>query len=116
MKQRFFLILVALLVALCGVVQTAHAETATISGEVEATEYDEDGNVIEVAIYDDDWGSVLVWQNEKGAELLDLVGAIVSATGDLREHDDDPFPYTISVTDYTVEEPAEPEGDSKRTS
>lgn len=113
MRNRIFLATVALLVALFGGIQTAHADNTTINGQVEAAAYDDDGNIIEVTIFDASWGSVLVLQGGKGAELLELVGAIVSATGDLREHDNDPYPYTISVTDYTVEEPSDPEGSSK---
>jgi hypothetical protein len=86
-------------------------ETSTIRGEVEVADYDEDGAVTEVAIYDDEWGSVLVLASGKGSELLDQIGAVVSATGEIRELDGDRgYSYAIEVTSYTIDEPAEPEG------
>ncbi len=107
-KDRWLPIAVAAMLVLGGSGVTA--DTATVSGQVEATRYDEDGNAVEVAINDSEWGSILVLEGGRGAELLDLVGAVVSATGDLREGDGDPHAYTIEVTDFTVEEPADPDG------
>jgi len=84
----------------------------TIRGEVEAANYDEDGRVTKVAVYDDEWGAVLVLENGKGTELLKHVGVLVSATGNIRELDDDSgYSYAIEVTSYTIDEPAEPDED-----
>jgi len=85
-------------------------ETVTISGEIEAADYDDDGEVTQVSIYDSEWGSVLVLKGGKGNELLSHVGAVVSAAGELSELDDDSgYSYAIEVTSYTIDEPANPE-------
>jgi len=83
------------------------AEMDVISGEVEAADFDEDGNVVAVSIYDMQWGAVLVRGEGRGAELLKQVGAIVTATGHIEELDDDSaYQYAIRVESYTVDEPA----------
>jgi hypothetical protein len=90
----------------------AAEETVTISGEIEAADYDDDGEVNQVAVFDSEWGSVLVLKSGKGNELLSLVGVIVSATGELSELDDDSgYSYAIEVTSYTIDEPPDPEED-----
>jgi hypothetical protein len=87
-------------------------ETVTLNGEVEAADYDEDGTVIDVAIFDGEWGSVLVLRTGKGAKLLNHVGAVVSATGEIRELDDESgYLYSIEVTSYSIDSPVEPEED-----
>jgi hypothetical protein len=86
--------------------------TVTVRGEVEVADYDDDDGVTEVAIYDSDWGSVLVLDGGKGADLLDEVGAVVSARGLIRELDEDgEYPYAIEVRSYRIVEPAKPEED-----
>lgn len=103
-------ILFTLLVA--GLGTAALAEEVTISGEVEAADYDEDGNVIDVAIYDEEWGSVFVLRTGKGSALLNHVGEVVSATGEIRELDDDSgYLYSIEVASYSSGEPEEPSED-----
>ena len=95
-----------------GIGTAGELETVTITGEIEAAYYDDDGNVTQVAIYDGEWGSVLVLKSGKGAELLNHLGAFVSATGEIRELDDDSdYSYAVEVASYTIDEPAEPEED-----
>jgi len=105
-------VLAAVVLALLAVAPTAagEAEAMSVSGEIEISEYDDDGNVAQVTIYDSEWGSVLVLNNGKGAELLKHVGAVVTATGDIRELDEDSgYSYAIQVTSFTIDEPVEPE-------
>ena len=104
--------LAAVLLAAPGVAPALadESEAVTVSGEVEAAEYDDDGNVTQVAIYDEEWGSVLVLRTSKGAELMNHVGAMVTANGVVRELEDDSgYSYSIEVASYTIDEPAEPE-------
>ena len=51
---------------------------------------------------------------DRGKELLNHVGALVTATGPITELDaDSEFAYEIKVSRYTIEQPAEPSDDSE---
>jgi hypothetical protein len=83
---------------------------ATIRGEVEAAQYDDQDRVIQVSIFDGEWGAVLVLNEGRGRELLKHVGAIVSATGQLSEIDDESgYLYAIRVESYKLDETDEPQ-------
>jgi hypothetical protein len=77
----------------------------TLKGAIEVAAYDDDGAVEAVAVYDSDWGEVLVSNEGKGKELLDHVGAFAEITGTIVEIDEDShgFEYEIIVTTYTIE-------------
>jgi hypothetical protein len=102
-------LLIAILLLLLGALAAESQEVVTLEGEIEPAEYDdESGELISVAIYDPKWGSVLVSPEGKGRELLDHVGAIVTATGTIMElSDDSGFEYVIKVSSYTIREPEE---------
>jgi hypothetical protein len=85
----------------------------TLEGEIEEGVYDEEGEIlVSVSIWDSEWGSVLISNQGKGAELLNHLGAVATVTGtisELGEDDESGFAYVIKVSSYTVEEPAEPQ-------
>jgi hypothetical protein len=86
------------------------AKTATISGEVEPDQYDDEGEVSSVGISDGELGWVLIANTGKGKELLQHVGAMVTASGTIEEQDDEgETTYVMKVTSYTIDEPADPE-------
>ena len=62
----------------------------TISGIIIPGEWDENGKVIGIAIETTDEEKYLVYQDNKGKELLEFIQYKVEATGTLRadEHDD----------------------------
>jgi hypothetical protein len=99
-------------VALAGTISLAGEEAVTLNGEIEVAEYDDDGNVLSVMVYDSEWGSVLVSGEGKGKELLKHVGAVAKVTGTLVELDDESFySYSIRVSSFSIEEAAEPDDD-----
>lgn len=87
----FLLMLVSWIVSNFNVLASTGAARQTIIGEVSAVDWDDQGNVIEVAIsvllYPKDSTQLaitedyLVGQNDKGKELLARVNAKVEATG-----------------------------------
>ncbi|MDX1387579.1 MAG: hypothetical protein R3344_00190 [Acidobacteriota bacterium] len=88
----------------------AKEEVVTLQGDIETAEYDDDGNVSAVSVYDGDWGSVLIRNHGKGAELSRHVGAVAKVTGTIVELDDDSgYSYAITATSYTIVTPAESE-------
>jgi hypothetical protein len=105
-----------LLILAAGATAAEDQEVFTLNGDVEPAAYDEEtGDVVAVAIYDNEWGVVLIANAGKGKELLDHVGAVVTATGPIRELDSySEFAYEITVTRYTIEQPAEPAQDEQR--
>ena len=85
--------------------QGSEPEVDTVVGEVEAAAEDDEGNIIAVSIYDGEWGSILVAENAKGQELLDLVGSTVEATGMITELGaEEDFDYEILVQSYKIVE------------
>jgi hypothetical protein len=108
---RFAMLLsVCFVLALCVCPAGAEDEYVTLSGEIEAAEYDDDGGVTSVLVYDVEWGEVLMLNEGKGAELLAHVGEDVSVTGKLVELGDDAeYTYGLKVTAYTFEVPDEPD-------
>jgi hypothetical protein len=83
--------------------QGAEPDVDTVVGEVEVVDEDDEGNVTAVSIYDSELGSVLVADNGKGRELLELVGSTVEATGMITElGDDQDFGYEIVVQTYVI--------------
>jgi hypothetical protein len=101
-----------LLVIVAGSPAIADEESVTLNGEIEVAEYDEDGNVASTAIYDSEWGFVLISNEGKGIELLAHIGALATVTGEVVKVDDDNgYSHTIIVSSYTIVEPAEPQPD-----
>ena len=82
----------------------------TIEGQVQAIEWDEDENVISVVISveivpDDSTEDVYyeeykVADNEKGQELVELVGKTVNATGKIETDEDES--KIIYITEYKI--------------
>jgi hypothetical protein len=113
MIRKVFSVLTAcLFVILAGSLVAAKEETVTLTGQIEAAEYDTDGNVASVAVYDMEKGSVLISKEGKGKELLSHVGVMAKITGTLVELDEESeYPYVVKVASYTTEgledEPAE---------
>jgi hypothetical protein len=103
-RRIFSCFLIAMLVvAFWAGAQEPEPDVGTIVGEVEVAAEDDEGNVIAVSIYDGEWGSVLVADNARGRELLDLVGSTVEATGMITElGDGEDFDYEILVQSYEV--------------
>jgi hypothetical protein len=73
------------------------AKEQKITGIVLPAEWDDDNNVIRVAIETEDYDEYLVENNEKGKELLALIDFKVEATGTVRQRDGD---MIISVKRY----------------
>lgn len=80
-------------------------QKVTISGFLEGIEEDDGGNPQRVYIQDDNLGPILVVDDEKGDELLELVGSQVEVSG-LLEHTDEAtvegYDYQIRVWSYEV--------------
>lgn len=74
------------------------AKEQTITGIVIPAEWDDDDNVIGVAIETDDFEEYVVEDNEKGRELLAFIDYEVEATGSVRKQRDGEM--TISVRRY----------------
>jgi lysyl-tRNA synthetase class II len=70
----------------------------TITGNVIPAEWDDDDNVIQVAIQTEDYDEYLVEHNGKGKELLAFIDYNVEATGTVRQRKDGEL--TISVKRY----------------
>jgi hypothetical protein len=101
-----------LFVILGGPLVPADGETVTLNGEIEAAQYDDDGNVTAAMVYDAEWGSVLILADGKGGQLINHIGATAEVTGTLRDaNEDSDFTYEIRVSAYTILEPAEPYDD-----
>jgi len=77
----------------------SHGEQ-TIAGEIFAEEYNGEGEVTVVSIFDEEWGTVTVSPAGRGHELLARVGALVEATGEIEESEEGD--YVISVKSYRV--------------
>jgi hypothetical protein len=104
-----------LLILLAGVAAAEELEVFTLEGEVEPAAYDDEtGDVTAVAIYDGEWGVVLVSPSGKGKELLNHVGALVTATGPITELEaDSEFAYEIKVSRYTIVQPGDTAEDTE---
>lgn len=76
-------------------------ETVTITGVVQAVDWDEEDNVIAVTISTDD-GEFYVENSGKGVELLKMVDKKVKVTGNVST-DEDGF-KTITVNSFEVVE------------
>lgn len=86
----------------------------TIEGTVIGTEWDEDDNVVSVAISvtitpedsteEEYMIDYLVTENEKGLELLNFVGQNVQATGTVVEDDDGVLVISVRVFEVIEEE------------
>jgi len=70
----------------------------TITGIVAPQDWDENDNVIRVAIKTPDYMEYIVERNEKGKELLVLIDEKVKATGSVRKRVDGDM--IISVNSY----------------
>lgn len=80
-------------------------ESVTLTGEVGAAGYDDDGAVTAATIDDAEWGLVLVIKDAKGAELLKHLGETVVAEGIIEElYDDSGYSYAIKVVRFSVED------------
>jgi hypothetical protein len=79
----------------------------TITGEIEAVDYDEQDMPTAVSVFDAEWGEVLIAHTGKGKELLKQVGALVELTGRIEElADNGDFVYQLTVQSYTILEQA----------
>ena len=125
MKPKINLIAVVILVLILSIFSSninlfaQSKDEVTIEGIVTAVEWDEDDNVTAVGISvtiipedttDEEFTEIYsVADNEKGEELMKLIGETVSATG-MVETDEDGY-KTIYITEYEViKEEEEPEG------
>jgi len=109
--ERYRALAVVVLFVLAASVSMAYSsdfvpQEATIAGMVQGIDKDSDGNPQRVCIQDDNLGSpVLVVADEKGKELLGLVGSQVEATGTL-EHTDEAtvegYDFQIRIKTYKV--------------
>lgn len=110
LAPRVAVLSACLLAILSGSPVTAYEEDVTLRGAIEIAERDDDGNVAAVVVHDNEWGSVLISDEGTGKQLLGHVGAVATIIGTIVETDDDSgYSYTITVDDYTIEEPEEPE-------
>jgi len=86
-------------------VHRAAPAKATISGEIEAAAQDDGGIVTAVAVYDGEWGLVLIASTGKGKELLKHVGEYAEIQGTLEEQADDAeHDYVMTVSAYVLED------------
>ena len=93
-------------------VHRAESEQVTVSGEIEAAELNEDGVATKVAIYDGEWGLVLIAGSGKGKELLKHVGEYAEVWGALEElGGENEYDYVMTVSGYVLEELEQPEED-----
>lgn len=94
--------------ALASTVFGEEEEMVTLSGELDAAEFSDEGDVLSVLIDDPDWGSVLVIAEDDAEDLLDAVGAQVTITGRLVELEEgEEFRYAIEVISYTIHDEEE---------
>jgi hypothetical protein len=85
------------------------AETeVTITGMLEPAEMDDHGAVFAVTIYDGEYGTVLVLDEGKGADLVEHVGEEVTLTGTIEELDEESgYLYGIIVSRYILHDAEE---------
>lgn len=108
------LVLLGSLVASAEISRIVAAEPVTLQGEIEIVEYDDDGNVASVAIYDEERGSILVSNSGKGRDLLEHVGAYVEVSGRLVEsQENDLYEFQVVVTGYKVKRPEDDPDDDQ---
>lgn len=85
----------------------------TITGIVIPAEWDDDDNIIQVAIQTEDYDEYLVEHNEKGKELLSFIDYEVEAVGHVRKRKDGEMTITVkryeSLGEYEEEEDVEDE-------
>ena len=85
----------------------------TITGIVIPAEWDDDDNIIQVAIPTEDYDEYLVEHNEKGKELLAFINYEVEAVGPVRKRKDGEMTITVkryeSLGEYEEEEDVEDE-------
>lgn len=87
-------------------------EVVTLTGEVEAVDENEEGVVTSVAVFDPDYGSVLIDSAGKGRQLLDLVDSTVRVHGTIEELDEESgFLFLMHVTGFEELDPSESEED-----
>lgn len=87
-------------------------EKVTLKGEIEVAESDHDGTVLSVAIYDDEWGSVLILSTGQGKALLGHAGKVATVSGTLVEPDEDSgYSHAIRVSSYVLDESDEKDDD-----
>ncbi|MDH3285672.1 MAG: hypothetical protein OEQ13_13155 [Acidobacteriota bacterium] len=120
MNRALLLLSAVLALAACMIASVAVSfaenddESVTLTGEIEAAEYDESGDVRSVMIYDSEWGSVLVSRSEKGKELLGHIGSVVTLQGKIMEMDEESeYRWSIDVRNFTVNTPAEHDDDEE---
>lgn len=89
------------------------AKEQTITGIVIPAEWDDDDNVIQVAIQSEDYEEYLVENNEKGKELLAFIDYEVEVTGTVKERKDGEMMINVkryeALGEYEEEEDAEDE-------
>ena len=111
-RRHLAALLLGALLVVSGASLAESGEQQTIRGEVEPADYDEDGFVSRVGIYDEEWGWVLISHQGKGKELLEHVGAVAKVSGTIVEPDaESGGDRVMRVTDFSIEEPAEPTDD-----
>lgn len=96
------------------------AKEQTITGIVIPAEWDDDDNVIRVAIQSEDYEEYLVEHHGKGKELLAFIDYEVEATGTVRERRDGEMTINVkryeSLGEYEEDEDFEDEHDKHRYS
>jgi hypothetical protein len=60
-------------------------ETKTVSGLIIPVDWDSDGNVLGVAIFDKEEKRYVIIQDKKGKELLKLIRAELEVDGDIKK-------------------------------
>ncbi len=104
MKKAICLMALTLLLA-PGWAAEFEGKTVTVTGKVRAAETTSRGEPQRVYI-DLEEEPILLSRQDKGKELLKLVGATVQVTGHLRKvQNNDNFTKVIFVTEYDVQEP-----------
>ena len=99
-------LLIGLALLFVGAPTHAEEDEVTLKGYIDAAEYDDEGNVTSVSIYDTEWGAVLISKEGKGKELIAHVDAGVELTGRIVELDDESgYSYEITVSAFKLEEP-----------
>jgi len=85
----------------------------TITGIIIPAEWDDEDNIIQVAIQTEDYDEYLVEQNEKGKELLAFIDYEVEAVGPVKKRKDGEMTITVkryeSLGEYEEEEDIEDE-------
>jgi hypothetical protein len=106
LTPRAAALLIGLALLFAGAATYAEEEQVTLSGYIDAADYDDDGNVTAVSIYDSAWGDVLISKEGKGKELIKHVDAGVELSGRIVELDDESgYSYEITVSAFKLEEP-----------